>query len=595
LTFDRPEMLVGLAALPLLYLLERLRARRVVVTVSSILPWESLPPSDRVREPVRPPVLRFLLLSVAWTLLVGALARPVIRGDAPGRLVAVLVDRSASMGAAHGAGGSRLDEARRRIDALLARLDASDRVLVRTEPESGKPPVAGREGARRLLAALSPSDRPGGLGAVLTSVRAEAREAGAGLVLALTDRPPPEGEPLEGSPPIRWIDVGSPCANAGLVDLDARRLRDDAFEYSIVVLDVTEERWVAPLVLLVDGREAGRRTVESRPGGARLVRLEGPPGETVEIRLERPDALAADNVAWLARATRDRVRVAWSGRTHEALAKALRIQPGVEIAYGGRGEDSDLRVVIGLPPDEPRPGVETLVVDPPVDWPPLRLGERYRPGRLRAVDGDDMEGVELSAVRVDEARIVEGPAGTAVLAVAEGPGGEVPLVVRADRVTLLPFSLEASDWIDWPSFPVFVHHVVRRASAGSPPGIAFHRLGDAVVLPGPGAILAPDGGRRVFEGPGPHRYSPDVAGIHRWTAAGGKLESALAFSLLCEDETRCSGEGSPPRSETLPLPAARPRGNETPMARWALGAAAVALALFYAAPRARPGRKLRRP
>ena len=107
-------------AVPLLLLLYFLKLRRQQVPIGSTLLWKKAIQDLQVNSPFQRLRRNLLLLLQLLILLalIFALARPVSEGTAvAGDKNVLIIDRSASMNAGDGDGGTRLDEAKARAKA----------------------------------------------------------------------------------------------------------------------------------------------------------------------------------------------------------------------------------------------------------------------------------------------------------------------------------------------------------------------------------------------------------------------------------------------------------------------------------------------
>ncbi len=153
-------------AIPALLLLYFLKLRRVPQPVGSTLLWKKAVQDLQVNSPFQRLRRNLLLLLqlLALLALLFALARPVSEGDlVAGRKSVILIDRSASMNAADGDDGTRLEEAKRRAKALIDTMRRGDQATVISfddtasvvQPYSGDPALL-----RAAIDDIEPSDRP---------------------------------------------------------------------------------------------------------------------------------------------------------------------------------------------------------------------------------------------------------------------------------------------------------------------------------------------------------------------------------------------------------------------------------------------------
>ncbi len=321
--------------LPALIAFYMLKLRRRTVRVSSTMFWESRTSDLQVNVPLR--WLRvsalFLLHLAILLLLVGALGRPAIEGDAAsGGVVYLVVDRSASMGARDGEGGrTRLEEARRRAETIGRRALGSGAqgvgvIAFAREARIVVAPTRSANELARAIGSIGPSEQAGDLAGALALVEAlgagdgdEAGESSPALAVVLSDGLSARDGPLAlAGARARYERVGpaagSPRDNAGIVALGAARDPDDPALVRVFVRaqSVSPEPVATTIDVRVDGEEAGRTPIVldaaetgSPSSAARTLELRLPEGGVVGLSLAREDGLAADNGAWLvARAPR---------------------------------------------------------------------------------------------------------------------------------------------------------------------------------------------------------------------------------------------------------------------------------------------------
>lgn len=163
-------ILTGAIAGPILVALYFLKLRRRRVRVASTLLWQRAVQDLQVNEPfrwLRPSLLLFLQL-LALALLAIAIGRPAIPGglSASGRVI-LLIDRSASMNALDGEGGTtRFDDAIRAASETIEELPRGTSITI--VAYAGAPTVllsatTDRSAAKRALERITPSDQPDNL------------------------------------------------------------------------------------------------------------------------------------------------------------------------------------------------------------------------------------------------------------------------------------------------------------------------------------------------------------------------------------------------------------------------------------------------
>ncbi|MEZ6317973.1 MAG: VWA domain-containing protein [Phycisphaerales bacterium] len=315
----------GAVALPVLIAFYLLKLRRRPVRISSTMLWEGAVRDVQVNVPLRWVRASWMLLVhlLVLALFVLAIARPVIEapGERTGRVI-LLIDRSASMNATD-AGGSRLAAAKARAGEIVRELSsqrpeftvvayAADAVVL------GRPADSPDEIARQL-ASIEPTDQPDDIERALTLVDSLARDVAvtdesapaAPLVVLLTDAGRLADRPLAlAGGDARFERVGpDPDAdrrNTGIAAIAAERDADDPILARVFVrlVNASRDPVAVPVILSVDGSEV-ERTAVRLPGASgtelgelgRTFEARVPDAAVVEVRLDRVDALAADDRA----------------------------------------------------------------------------------------------------------------------------------------------------------------------------------------------------------------------------------------------------------------------------------------------------------
>ncbi len=317
-------ILTAAIAGPILVSLYFLKLRRRRVRVASTLLWQRAVQDLQVNEPfrwLRPSLLLFLQL-LALALLAVAIGRPAVPGglSASGRVI-LLLDRSASMNALDGEGGTtRFDDALRLAKETIDGLSRGTSVTLVTfaaSPEVVLAATTDLNAVRRALDRITPTDQPDNLALTLE------------LIGALTAVQPDENESTQPVSVVLFSDGGFEPASYAIAgaDLSFRRvgpaetgihdnlgitalsIASDFNDPSLVRLFVriqnTLDREVAATLVLTGAPgEIGRRAIrvpahaESAPGSASMT-FELDRGITglVTAAIDRADRLDSDNSA----------------------------------------------------------------------------------------------------------------------------------------------------------------------------------------------------------------------------------------------------------------------------------------------------------
>ncbi len=591
MSFERPEVLAALVALLALLWIERRRMRPIRRSVSSMLLFESVPSRTATSSERRMRWLSYLLLAGAWSALTFAAAGPFLPASAVLRRdVAVVIDRSASMQAiqtGQPSGRRRFDEARALARRWIERLDREDRVLVLAVP-----PIEGRvavaedpASALDRIDRMLPTDLPGRPDLSTLARIPELERAGDADVVACVFTDDASGVPAE-TDGVRVVRVGMPAANVAIramwVEPAGQDSRDPSRASRRLFADLSSfaaESTDVALSVLANGQEVATRTVPLGPFARLQPAFDVPLADRYEVRIKTSDALASDDRFVIVQTVPASVRVHLVGEASEPLARALRIDPRVSLTTG-RGSppaDADL-IVWNATPANLDLDAEHVVIDPDAAS-FLGRGDRYRPSDVIALDVPEMEGVRFRGVRVDSARAIDLGEEASILATARDGSASRPLVVRLGRVTVLPFSLDATDWELFPSFPIFWHQQISRVS-GDRDDRAFTAsfTGEPIAV-GTGRLVGPNGEEVAVDAAGVG-YPPRV-GLYELETARGERR-AIAVQLGDDRESACEvqGDGStelPPSPRPVRLTDREPRS----LGRIALALGAVLLLAYF--------------
>ncbi|MGP1272423.1 MAG: vWA domain-containing protein [Phycisphaerales bacterium] len=342
-------VIAGMVAGPLLVLLYVLKLRRRRVRISSTMLWERAVEDLQVNEPFRRLRVSVLLLVqlLALTAFVLALGRPAVPGAAiTGERVLLMIDASASMAATDDpARGTRFEAARDAAIELIRDLPAGTAVQIGVFGADART-VTGmttdHQAAIRAVRSLEPTDQPGDLAAavelsaaLLSATSEDASGQGSAVLVLVSDGGNGGTQGGVALPEARLLHVGPPSGsageNAGIVAASVSRdYRDPAAVQLFVRVQQTGAApIVLPLITEVDGRVADRRTLEvpaadATGPGSQSATISIMPGEArrISVRIERTDALGADNTA------------RFLLRTGDDTGRVLLVQPGNDPSSG---------------------------------------------------------------------------------------------------------------------------------------------------------------------------------------------------------------------------------------------------------------------
>jgi len=608
--------LLGLLA-PLL-LLYVLKIRRQRVTVSSTWLWAAAARDLAAKSPFKRLVAQVpLLLEVlALCLLALSLARPASRdGHIAGEHVAIVLDTSASMATVEADGRSRMAHARDAASSVIAALAPGAQAVI---VEAGRdahvvsPMDSDRRRLEASLAKLEASDAEGRMSQAIATASSQLRpyERSARLVVvsdgALADRDAFASSNL----PLELVRVGSPVDNAAIVRLDIAS-NDDPLSHRepVQAFAMVQNYGLKPRSLYVTlsmrnvVQPLASRRIDLGPGERSPVVLgfepaRGDVGAGLIVELSPHDALVSDDRAYGRVPSGAKLSVVMAPpKASPWVARALASDPNIELlgsslsGLPGAGVPRDALVVLSGACPANAPGGDLLILDPPpgpcgtavvgakLETPSVTSWAEVDP-RLRFLS---LDGVELrSAHRLEadtpQAALVQSREGT-LIADASSPGRSI---------TLVGFDVGDSNWPLKASFVLFMRNVVElarshRARGAEAPG----RVGDAYSLRVPVDVNevdleSPGGGRQKLTARDGLCVVPNLlrAGFYFASYAGKSPGSALfAANLTSERESDLRPRELPTR-QGQPLPARTAADLASAVTDWSWLLAALALLLI---------------
>jgi Ca-activated chloride channel family protein len=552
-------------AVPIL-ILYMLRLRRREVLISSTMLWQMLVQDREANSPwqkLRRNLLLLLQLLILAALVI-ALARPFVRvpGTAAGNM-ALLLDASASMGAADLPGGqTRFEAAQSEARALVNRL-ASGEVMsviaVGPSPQVLTPPTGDRAALREAINRARPADAPADWEAALTLAAASlAGRPDASIVIISDGGLPAALPPLPAR--VRYIRVGRGGDNLAISALATRPLGDAPQLFAAVTNYGNRDAEVI-LSLEVDGQlhsaerlsvpagQTASLAVADLPASTRLIRA----SLTPPLGSEVPDYLSADDTAYAVYAPPVGGRVLLVTPGNLFLEQVLSALPGVEAFRATAGEMPqerfDLVILDGWLPDVLPPS-NLLIVNPPASTNLFSVGDSFAATRfVRQADDPVLAFVDFAGVAVREARLVQTPGWAQTLVEAEG--GPLLLAGTAEgrRVAILTFDLHASDLPLQIAFPILFANLMEWYAPARPFDAPDGLQPGQPLLIRPQAattayrITAPDGSTQTFpvrEG-GLVYASTTRLGVYKVELLAGsevQAEGWFAVNLFAPDESR---------------------------------------------------------
>ncbi len=301
MTFAVPLGLVALLAIPAIVAIHLLRRRFPVRPVAGLFLWTAardVPDGGR-RIDRLPWTTSLLLECLAALALALIIAGATLSSSANSEHLVVLLDDSVSMTAADAAGGSPRARAVRRVRDDIERIGPRGRItIVRSgeRPALIAGPAAFGAEAEAALDTWTPLARNHSLSPGLRLARELAGNSGS--VLVVSDRAP-DGGAERLLPGEQWAAVGTPLANAGIVDAH-RSVNADTKQGAVSLALRNYSEAAATRVLRVTAREKELLTRQLEvPPGASSITIPLPAGvPPVRVSLSN-DALTSDDAVVL--------------------------------------------------------------------------------------------------------------------------------------------------------------------------------------------------------------------------------------------------------------------------------------------------------
>ncbi len=543
-------LLAGALAVPSLLLFYFLKLRRREVAVPSTLLWKQAVQDLQVNAPfqrLRSSLLLWLQL-LALLIAVLCLWQPVARmTQTEEKTVILLVDQSASMSTKEPDGRTRLEIAKERAKTYVDNLDPRSKAMI--IPFSDRARVAApfttdKQALRRQIDNVVQTDGASRIGLAIELAEAHGtRQIISSGGADLTPESPTEPAELLLFSDGRIEDaadvvlrrggmaisrIGEAVDNVGIIGLQARRNYERPEELSVFVTvgnygpkpvqsDVTlkingQLQAVCPVTLGAAPAEAAgstsqptKQTDAGGPGrshlGAAPFELTFDGGGVVSIELTRPDALSADNLAWLVVEPPRHLEVLLVSPGNYFLKRVLESLP--------------LRKLTAIDPEAFKAGRERLAPEGRLAF-DVAIMDRCSPEDLpignylffgAAPKLDDVEDtgvvegkpiydwddqhpvlrhVVLNHLRVARWRQLTLPKRAVRLIEGETTPVMAALSSQGSRHLIVAFALQDSNWPLRVSFPVFAYNAIRYLStsvAGAP--AQSLRPGAPVAIPVP--------------------------------------------------------------------------------------------------------------
>lgn len=489
------------------------------------------------------------------------------------RTLVVLVDASASMAA--GVGESRMEEARRRVHALVDDLGPDDLMLIARAAEQATP-LSGLTDDPAALHVAVDALTAGQAGWSPTRALDLARDV-------LADHPHPEvvfvsdgAEPIAATgtaPPeglrLSQLRVGEPTPNVGILSFAARRLPldrgraaasiellasgPDERRVELTVLDSDRPIHVERMTLPAGGRV--RPTLPTLSGAEHHLRAE------LRVLDGLPNALTLDDRAYALLPERRPLRVLAVGPGDLYLSAALLLDELLDVTEMGlaqydadaaHADDFDVLIFDRCVP-RAAPSKPAFYLAPrPTDgrFAPLEVrGEQSSP-YFERVDrrAPLLRYVALDDVNIARALKVVPQRGDRVL----GASPDGPLLIQGRRDSqpflALAFAPQESDLVLRVAWPVLLLDGLETLTSAAPEAVWSTRTGESRTLRLPEAVAeavwqTPTGEERPLRsGANGVRLTPDEVGVHAVRYGADRAELAANLGRFEESNTAASSE-----------------------------------------------------
>jgi hypothetical protein len=575
MTLLAPSMLWSLVVLlPLvaIYFL-KVRPRRKPTTAYFL--WEQIfqeKRSSSLFQSLRD-VWSLVLMILAAVAISLALARPEFSDER--RDLLIVIDQSASMGAEDGR-TTRLELAKDAARDIIHGLNGSQRASVATLGRELSYLSHLTDNPRELLEAV---DRivPTGDNLDLAAAPGGGKDelwTRAHRILLISDgafdadRLPPQ---------VELFQVGRRQVNLGLVaaDLSLWGGSTSRLGFYFQLVSTYDQPQQAELTLThVDAQ--GRRQLfkliplEVKPGvnPPETFTLEGAPVGRWLAQLEVDDGFAADNVAHLAVAAPDPVKVAIASTERYFLENsvlAFSQQAGLLTLVGNDEKEATADVVLAksTTPDSRF----TIIFQPQGEaawW--TELGDEIIPGAARVLVEDHpvLRHVDATTIPFIGARQITPAAGSQVL-VADDRGAPLIFLTRKQDRAAVVVNLDpaAADFYFSAWFPILVHSAATHLAARENPPAATYRPGEAVPIPGgrehvvtmvtpppdPAPMATGEAQNLEMEVQGAWFGGIDQLGFYSLANPTGRYD--VGASLLSERESLINNESAADRHEPI--------------------------------------------
>ena len=335
---------VGFAALaPVIVLLYLLKLKRRSVPVSTLIFWRRVLQESRRRalfQRLRQ-FLSLLLHLLIFALILGALLRPVFdRFVREGGSTVLVLDTRARMQAKEADGATRFAKALSHARGLIRQASGDRQMAIlsaNATPTVIAPFTDDERLLRKSLDALSPTDAGGDIeSAIGLADELLASRKGERRILVFTDHKP-SGAPAKHESPVTYIARGSALDNVAITRFATRPLLNSpqTSEVLLELANFSEKPAKGSVELSFDEKLLDVKPYSLAPGERRMEifptvpRVSSRSKGWLTARLDAPDALASDNIAYAVLPATPPARVLLVTKGNWFLEKLLAADQGI--------------------------------------------------------------------------------------------------------------------------------------------------------------------------------------------------------------------------------------------------------------------------
>jgi hypothetical protein len=567
MSFLAPLAAVLAVTLPAIVALYFLKIRRPTRIVPALHLWPDQIRDRQANVPwqrLRPSWLLFLQLLAAAVLVAAAVQPALPAGAALARHSIVLIDASASMQATD-VTPSRLDVAKRQVNALIDQLGPTDRMTVIAVGPVARivASVTGdRDTLHRAVNGIAASNGAADLSAALAMAAGLVRAGDDARAYLFSDGivQPLRASFAAGLPfPVDYHRVGVSGENVGLTSLTVRTSALSRAGY-LHVQNFGQQPHSVSVEWRGDGHLLDLRPLTLAAGQAQDLIFPVPADATsVTAHLAGSDIFALDDTATAVARTPRAFHVLLVTPGNVFLEQALRLRSDLQIdvvapaAY--RASAAYALTVFDRYSPAVLPDGPLVMVDPPAGS-ALAGGQAVGIGRVRAVDAGDplLANVDLQDVHVARSPDLR----NSIFGRPLVSSLQTPLVLLRDepfRQVLVGFDLHESDLPLRIAFPILVQNLSEWLLPPSVPSHSFHPAEAVTIVPESGAtsvsVLRPDGSRRALAAGSIATFADtDPTGLYtvEQTIAGKVQRSWFSVNLFSDPISQLK----PPDRLTLP-------------------------------------------